>query len=77
MSRGGKREGAGRPRIDPELLKIPVGYKLPRWLVEWLREQDDSAAVIIESALSDKHNIGPSVEKLAVGTDLKNDDKDE
>ena len=39
MSAGGKREGAGRPPIDPQMVKIPIGYKLPRWLVEWLRER--------------------------------------
>lgn len=57
MSRGGKREGAGRPSIDPQLVKIPVGYKLPRWLVEWLREQETPAAQLIEAALCAAHDL--------------------
>ena len=59
MSSGGKREGAGRPPSDPDLVKVPVGYKLPRWLAEWLREQDTPAAQLIECALRMRHNIGP------------------
>ena len=54
---GGKRQGAGRPPGDPDLVKIPVGYKLPRWLVNWLREQDEPAAQLIEKALIYKHDI--------------------
>ena len=56
---GGKREGAGRPRSDPRLVKVPVGYKLPSWLVEWIRDQDKSAAILIEEALIDKHQLNP------------------
>jgi hypothetical protein len=59
MSAGGKREGAGRPTIDPQLRKEPVGYKLPRWLVEWLRAQDTPAAQLIEDALRRRHKIKP------------------
>lgn len=55
--RGGKREGAGRPPGDPQLVKIPVSYKLPRWLVEWMREQDTPAAQIIEEAVTKKHKL--------------------
>lgn len=61
MSRGGKREGAGRPLGDPDLVKVPVGYKLPRWLVDWLREQDTPAAQVIEDALCRRHKIGPPI----------------
>ena len=57
MSQGGKREGAGRPPIDPQIIKVPVGYKLPRWLVEWLREQDTPAAQLIEDALRKQHKL--------------------
>lgn len=59
MSTGGKRRGAGRPPIDPQLLKVPVGYKLPRWLVDWLRDQDTPAAQLIEDALRRRHKIKP------------------
>ncbi|MDH5394461.1 MAG: hypothetical protein OEY11_14850 [Gammaproteobacteria bacterium] len=56
---GGKREGAGRPFGNPRLVKVPVGYKLPRWLVDWIREQDEPAAVLIEEALIAKHDLRP------------------
>jgi len=59
MSSGGKREGAGRPPIDPQLLKVPVGYKLPRWLVDWLRAQEEPTAQLIEDALRRRHKIKP------------------
>lgn len=57
MSNGGARKGVGRPKIDPELLKIPVNYKLPRWLVEWLRNEEKPAAQLIEAALIEKHGL--------------------
>ena len=50
---------AGRPPIDPRMVKVPVGYKLPRWLVEWLREQDEPAAQLIEDALRRRHKLKP------------------
>ena len=59
MSRGGKREGAGRPPIDPQMVKVPVGYKLPQWLVDWIREQDEPAAQLIEAALCKAHHLRP------------------
>lgn len=59
MNAGGKREGAGRPPIDPQMVKVPVGYRLPRWLVEWLRGQDEAAAVLIEEALIKRHRLKP------------------
>jgi len=57
MSRGGKRPGAGRPLADPFLKKVPVNYKLPQWLVDWIREQNESGAVLIEDALVKQHNL--------------------
>lgn len=57
--RGGKRKGAGRPPLDPQLVKVPVGYKLPRWLVQWVRDQDVSAAQMIEEALIKQHRLKP------------------
>lgn len=56
---GGKRKGSGRPPTDPDLLKIPVSYKLPRWLVEWLREESAPASQIIESAILRRHKLKP------------------
>ena len=51
--------GSGRPPINPQLLKVPVGYKLPRWLVDWMRAQDEPAAQLIEDALKRRHNLKP------------------
>lgn len=59
MTHGGRRSGAGRPPVDPELKKIPASYKLPRWLVYWLRAQDRPAAQLIEEALRRVHRIEP------------------
>ena len=52
------------PFKHPDLVKIPVGLKLPRWLYDWMRDQVASGnvrsmAVLIEEALSEKHGIEP------------------
>ena len=57
--RGGKRDGAGRHKLDPRLVKIPVGYKLPRWLVEWMRAQEMASSLLIEDALKVRHELKP------------------
>ena len=49
----------GRPPRPEALHKIPVSYKLPRWLVEWLREQTEPAAGLIEEALVKRHKLTP------------------
>jgi len=54
---GGERTGAGRKPSPPELKKIPVGMKLPRWLVEWMREQPNSQSVLIEDAICKVHKL--------------------
>jgi hypothetical protein len=57
---GGERKGAGRKPSPQELKKkIPVGVKLPRWLVEWMRAQPESQAVLIEDALKKRHKLKP------------------
>jgi hypothetical protein len=55
--KGGKREGAGRPSLPAHMKKIPVSYHLPRWLVDWLRDQPGVQAQIIEQALVDQHHL--------------------
>lgn len=57
--RGGKRRGAGRPPIAPQLKKIPNSVKLSRWLTEWLNSQEKAKAVLIEEAVIEKHNLTP------------------
>ena len=54
---GGARPGSGRKPAKPELKKIPVGMKLPRWLVEWLRAQPESMPKLIEDALIARHKL--------------------
>jgi hypothetical protein len=56
---GGKREGAGRKPSPPELLKVPVSIKLPRWLIEWMDAQPESRAVLIENAMRKQHKLKP------------------
>jgi hypothetical protein len=41
------------------MVKVPVGYKLPRWLVDWMRDQPESQAVLIEEALKKRHKLKP------------------
>ena len=59
---GGKREGAGRKHAPPELLKVPISIKLPRWLIEWLDTQPESRAVLIEDALRLRHKLRKPME---------------
>lgn len=52
------------PFKPKQLVKIPVTHRLPRWMVEWMRDQVDSGnvksmAVLIEEALTEKHGIEP------------------
>lgn len=57
--KGGKREGAGRPPLDPRMVKVPVGYRLPAWLVDWMREQDQAQSELIETALCNAYRLKP------------------
>lgn len=56
---GGKREGAGRKPSPPLLKKEPISVKLPKWLIDWMREQPESRAVLIEEALKRRHKLKP------------------
>ena len=52
MTRGGKREGAGRPLGSSKPpVKRPVSVKLPIWLANWLKKREGSQARLIEKAL--------------------------
>lgn len=57
--KGGKREGAGRPQLDPRMVKVPVGYRLPCWLVDWMRAQDQAQSELIETALCKTYKLKP------------------
>jgi hypothetical protein len=49
----------GAPIKPPQLVKVPIGLKLPRWLIAWFKTQDRSAAKLIEEALREMHGIAP------------------
>ena len=55
MARGGPRPGAGRPSTGT----VMVSVRLPLWLVEWLRAQDESQAALIIEALTRQHGLRP------------------
>jgi hypothetical protein len=46
MSRGGKREGAGRKAAPDGTAKVPYNTKLTPEVVEYLRECDNAAETI-------------------------------
>ena len=43
-----------RKKMDISIKKAPVCYKLPPWIIRWLREQSMPAGRLIEEALK-KH----------------------
>lgn len=50
MSKGGKREGAGRPALPDNKRKAGVYLKLPPGLIAAMDARDESRAVQIEKA---------------------------
>lgn len=59
--RGGKRPGAGRPQGTGKPIKPAgerrqrLGIRLPVYLVEWIRTQQDNPGQVIEAALLKAH----------------------
>ena len=51
MSKGGKREGAGRKPLSDDLKKQPCPIKLQQWLIDEVDSRLGSRAVVIEKAL--------------------------
>jgi len=53
--RGGRRKGGGRPKgstISPHLKRVNLtGFRLPQWVVDWIKSQDRSGGRMIEEAL--------------------------
>lgn len=48
----------GRPLVvNRDLIRDPCCFKLPRWLIAWLRSQNESQSVLIERALIDYYSI--------------------
>jgi len=50
---------AGAPKKPPALKKMPISVKLPQWLLDWMAEQEESRAVLIEDALCKRHKLKP------------------
>ena len=59
MTRGGRRLGAGRKPVPPDLKKMPISIKLPQWLIDWMDNQEESRPKLIEEALRSQHFINP------------------
>ena len=59
--RGGKRAGAGRPQGTGKPIKTAaqrrqrLGIRLPGYLVDWIRAQEDNPGQVIEAALLEVH----------------------
>lgn len=62
MPRGGKRKGAGRPKgtaIHDRYRRYVFTCRLPRYVIDWLRGQDESQGRLITRALVDLYAIKP------------------
>ncbi|MCK5616652.1 hypothetical protein KAR91_83095 [Candidatus Pacearchaeota archaeon] len=51
------KKQVGRKKSAPNLKKNQISLKLPQWLIEWLDEQPQSRAILIEDALKKKHKL--------------------
>ena len=54
-----RKEKTDGRRVDPQLKKIPVGYKLPRWMVLDMRARGRPAAVMLEEAYCKVFDVEP------------------
>lgn len=49
----------GRHPLPKHLRKEPISLKLPLWLIDKLTAEPESRAVLIETALREKHGWAP------------------
>ena len=49
----------GRPPAPPGLRRVNVPLRLPTWLVQWMVEQTETPAELIEAALLKTHKLRP------------------
>ena len=47
----------GRPPAQPGLRRVNVPLRLPEWLVQWMAEQAETPADLIEAALLKAHKL--------------------
>ena len=62
MPRGGKRKGAGRPKgttVQEPYRREVYTCRLPRYIIGWLRRQDESQGRLIARAVVDLYAIKP------------------
>jgi hypothetical protein len=65
--RGGRRKGGGRPKgstISPHLKRVNLpDFRLPQWIVDWMKSQERSGGRIIEEALVKYYRLKPPAPK--------------
>lgn len=49
----------GRPPAPPSMRRVNVPLRLPKWLVQWMAEQAETPAELIEAALLKAHKLRP------------------
>ena len=56
---GGKREGAGRKKVRPELKKEHSKTRISKWVLDWLDEhrEDGSRGELLEASLIKVHKL--------------------
>ena len=56
---GGKRKGAGRKPVSPELKKEHSKARISKWVLDWLDEhrEDGSRGELLEAALIKAHKL--------------------
>jgi hypothetical protein len=47
------------PPVLPGLRRVNVPLRLPEWLVQWMAEQPETPAELIEAALLKAHKLRP------------------
>jgi hypothetical protein len=56
--RGGSGRGQGRKPLPEYLQRIKLNdFRLPRWIVQWLKSQPESGSHLIEKAVIEKYNL--------------------
>ncbi len=54
-----EKSKGGRPPAPPGLRRVNVPLRLPEWLVQWMSEQPETPAELIEAALLKAHKLRP------------------
>jgi hypothetical protein len=58
--RGGYRLGAGRPKVATHLKRVKLTpFRLPQWIVDWLKARPESGGRLIEEALINHFKLKP------------------